>query len=127
MNARDRRVAANGTGKMPDWKDVAHAEELGPGESRLVEANGVQIAVVNVDGELFAIADRCTHDGSPLLGSGIEPRDLIEGRRISCPRHGAQFCLRTGAALTPPAWEPAPIFPLRVVDVMIQVRTEPDG
>jgi 3-phenylpropionate/trans-cinnamate dioxygenase ferredoxin subunit len=112
---------------MSDWKDVARAEEFGPGEARLVEGGGVKIAVVNVEGELFAIADSCTHDGFPLLGSGIDPRDLIEGDRISCPRHGAQFCLRTGAPLTPPAWEPVAIFPVRIVDGMIQVRTEIDG
>ena len=110
---------------MTDWKDVARVDEFGPGQACLVDAGGTAIAVVNVDGQYLAIADTCTHDGSPLLGSGIDARDLLEGDRISCPRHGAQFCLRTGAALTPPAWEPASVFPVRVVDGVIQVRAEP--
>jgi len=110
---------------MSGWKDVARADEFRPGEARLVEAGGAMIAVVNLDGRYFAIADACTHDGSPLLGSGIDARDLIEDGRISCPRHGAQFCLRTGAALTPPAWEPVAVFPVRVQDGVVQVRADP--
>jgi len=112
---------------MPEWKDIARADELGPGQFRLVESDGAMIAVVNLDGEYVAIADACTHDGSPLLGSGIDACDLIEGDRISCPRHGAQFCLRTGAALAPPAWEPVAIFPVRVHDGVIQVRGDRGG
>lgn len=109
---------------MSEWKNVAPAADIGPGQARLVEADGTMIAVVNLDGEYFAVGDACTHDGSPLLGSGIDACDLIEGDRISCPRHGAQFCLRTGTALTPPAWEPVPTYPVRVRDGVVQIRRE---
>jgi 3-phenylpropionate/trans-cinnamate dioxygenase ferredoxin subunit len=91
-----------------------------------VDVDGTMIAVVNVGGEYCAIADNCTHDGSPMLGSGIDPRDLVDGDRISCPRHGAQFCLRTGAALQPPAYESAASFPVRVADGRVQVQRDRD-
>jgi 3-phenylpropionate/trans-cinnamate dioxygenase ferredoxin subunit len=112
---------------MSEWKNVARAADIGPGQARLVEADGAMIALVNLGGEYVAIGDACTHDGAPLLGSGIDARDLIEGDRISCPRHGAQFCLRTGTALAPPAWEPVPTYPVRVRDGVVQVRRDRDG
>lgn len=112
---------------MSKWIDVAAEHELPPGTARLVDAGGCMIAVVNAGGSYCAVEDVCTHDGSPLLGSGLDARDLIEDGRISCPRHGAQFCLRTGEALTPPAWEPIAVFPVRVQDGRIQVRDDRDA
>ena len=112
---------------MSDWINVAPAGELRPDRPRMVEADGVMIAVFNVNGEFHAIEDTCTHDGSPLLGSGVDAEDLIDGDQIICPRHGARFCLRTGAALTPPAYEPVRTFPVRVEGGMVQVRDDRDG
>lgn len=107
---------------MTTWTDVAPASEFGPGQSRLVTIDGVAIAVFNLDGSYYALEDVCTHDGSPLLGSGLEVSEIIEGDQIICPRHGARFCIRTGAALTPPAYEPTPCFPVRIQDGMVQTR-----
>lgn len=86
-----------------------------------MEIDGVMVAVVNVGGDLFAIEDRCTHDGSPLFSSGLDPADLLDGDQVICPRHGARFCLRTGAALTPPAYEPTASYPVRVDGGRMQV------
>jgi len=112
---------------VTDWVDVAAAEDFGPGSSRLVELGSIMIAVFNVGGELCAIEDVCTHDGSPLLGCGLEPEDLLDGDQIICPRHGARFCLRTGAALTPPAYEPVATFPVRVERGVVQVGDTDGG
>jgi 3-phenylpropionate/trans-cinnamate dioxygenase ferredoxin component len=112
-------------GAESGWADVAPAPEFGPGQSRLVELDGLMIAVFNLDGRYYAMEDVCTHDGSPLLGSGLETADLLDGDQIICPRHGARFCIRTGTALTPPAYEPVPVFPVRVREGTVQVRTEP--
>ncbi|MEJ2760753.1 MAG: non-heme iron oxygenase ferredoxin subunit [Gammaproteobacteria bacterium] len=109
---------------MSDWIDVAPADEFGPGQGRLVDADDVLIAVFNLDGEYYAIEDKCTHDGSPFLGCGLEPEELLEGEELICPRHGARFCLRTGDALTPPAYEPAATFPVRIEDGMVQIRDD---
>lgn len=107
---------------MTDWIDVADVDDFPPGTAKLVDADDTMIAVFNLGGEYHAIEDKCTHDGSPFLGCGLEPEDLVEGDEITCPRHGARFCIRTGEALTPPAYEPTDTFPVRISDNMVQVR-----
>ena len=100
---------------MSTWTNVAAVGELGPGEYRVVDADDVAIAVFNLDGEYFAIEDVCTHDFGTLTGG------CVEGDRIMCPRHGAWFAIRTGEALTPPAYEPVATFRVRVHDGVVQV------
>lgn len=103
---------------MSDWVTVSRADELPPGEWRVVDVDATRIAVFNLDGELHAIEDVCTHDGGQLTGG------TVEGDQIVCPRHGARFCIRTGAALSAPAYEPTETFPVRVADGQIQVRDD---
>lgn len=82
----------------------------------MVDVDGVQVAVFNLEGRYYAIEDVCTHDGGILTGGPVE------GDQIVCPRHGARFSIRTGEALTPPAFEPTAVFPVRLIDGEIQVR-----
>jgi 3-phenylpropionate/trans-cinnamate dioxygenase ferredoxin subunit len=110
---------------MSDWIDIAPAAEFGPGEARLVETDDARIAVFNLDGDYFAMEDVCSHDSSPLLGCGLAPADLVDGDRIMCPRHGARFCIRTGEALTPPAYEPVATFPVRIHNGIVQLKKPP--
>ena len=97
---------------MSTWTNVAAAGEFGPGEYRVVDIDDVDIAVFNLDGEYFA------HDFGTLTGG------CVEDGRIMCPRHGAWFDIRTGDALTPPAYEPVATFPVRVEDGVVQVLVE---
>ena len=77
---------------------VASVSDIPEGEVRVVTcASGRSLAVSNIEGDLFAIDNVCTHDDGPL-GEG----QLRRGRVI-CPRHGAAFDARTGRALTLPA------------------------
>ena len=85
---------------MSEFVKVAERIELPPGGKKLVDLDGRAIAVFNVDGEFFAIDDICTHDGGPLA------EGTLEGAEIRCPRHGARFDVRTGKALSFPAFEP---------------------
>lgn len=103
---------------MADWIDVAPADEFKPGGWHVVDCDGTLIAVFNVAGTYYAVEDLCTHDGGELAGGEVE------GCEVICPRHGARFCLRTGAALTPPAYDPIDIFPTRVEGGMVQVRDD---
>jgi 3-phenylpropionate/trans-cinnamate dioxygenase ferredoxin subunit len=103
---------------MSDWVTVAREGELGPGEWRAADVDGTQVVVFNLEGELYAIEDVCTHDGGQLTGGHVE------GDEIVCPRHGARFSIRTGEALSAPAYEPTATFPVRVTDGDIQVRDE---
>jgi 3-phenylpropionate/trans-cinnamate dioxygenase ferredoxin subunit len=93
---------------MPGYVKVARADEIEPGGKKVVEVDGVEIIVVNLDGQFYAFEDVCTHDGGPL-GEG-----KLEGHQIVCPRHGARFDVRTGTALKMPAVEPTPTYPLKV-------------
>lgn len=101
---------------MPNWITVADKNEIPDGGHKVVEVDGRQVAVFNVKGEFLAIEDVCTHDGAELAGEGV-----VEGDTIVCPRHGAKFCLRTGAVLEPPAYEPVPTFEVRVEDNEIRI------
>ena len=103
---------------MSEWVDVAPAGDVAPGAFRIADVEGTSIVVFNIEGELYALEDVCTHDGGQLTGG------TIEGDQIVCPRHGAHFCIRTGAALTAPAYEPTAKFPVRVENGMIQVRDD---
>jgi 3-phenylpropionate/trans-cinnamate dioxygenase ferredoxin subunit len=86
------------------WTDVAPAGDVPRGEHRVYEVDGRFVAVYNVQDELYAIEDVCTHDGNPLSDGPVE------GTEVICSRHGARFCLKTGAALTPPAYEPVATY-----------------
>lgn len=101
---------------MADWVTVAPAAELPPGARQIVNVDDVQIAVFNLGGEFYAIEDICTHDYAPLRGA------KLEGDEIICPRHGARFCIKTGAVTAPPAYEALATFPVRLHEGFIQVR-----
>jgi len=100
----------------PRWVDFGSAAEVADSASLAGEIDGVALLVVRCGSDLYAIEDRCTHDGEPLDGAEVE------SCRIVCPRHGAQFCVRTGEALTPPAYEPLRTFPVRVENGRILVE-----
>jgi 3-phenylpropionate/trans-cinnamate dioxygenase ferredoxin subunit len=101
---------------MTRWLRVAAAADIAPGDYASLEVDGSFVAVYNISGEFFAIDDLCTHDGGGLAGGEIDDHQVI------CPRHGARFCLRTGRALTPPAYEPVRGYPTRVVDGVVEVE-----
>ena len=103
---------------MSDWTRVCRLAELLPGEYRLVEIEGVVIALFNVDGELYAIEDVCTHDGGELTGGELH------GYEIECPRHGARFDVRTGTALCPPAYEPTAKFSVKVENGFVYTKDD---
>ena len=97
--------------------DVCPVEELPPGEVKIVHAGEIAVGVYNLDGEYYALEDRCSHDDGPLCEGDF---DLEEGYAV-CPRHGAHIEIRTGRALTLPAVEPVATYPVRVVDGMVKV------
>jgi 3-phenylpropionate/trans-cinnamate dioxygenase ferredoxin component len=103
---------------MTHWLRVGAAADIAPGDYASLEIDGNFVAVYNIGSEFFAIDDVCTHDGGGLAGGEIEDHQVI------CPRHGARFCLRTGRALTPPAYEPVRSYPTRVVDGVVEVESE---
>ncbi|HEU4487144.1 MAG TPA: non-heme iron oxygenase ferredoxin subunit [Povalibacter sp.] len=101
------------------WIPVAAAADIADGDYAQTEIDNALVAVFNIHGTFYAIEDVCTHDGGELAGGAID------GDVVVCPRHGARFCLRTGAALTPPAYEPVRTFETRIRDGMVEVNSDP--
>jgi 3-phenylpropionate/trans-cinnamate dioxygenase ferredoxin subunit len=101
---------------MPEL-DVCPVEELPPGEVKIVRAGEIAIGVYNAGGELYAIEDRCSHDDGPLAEGDWDPEDLV----AICPRHGSRFDIRTGRALSLPAYLPVETFPVKVVGGVVKV------
>jgi len=104
---------------MAQWIDIGPAAATHAGEWLTGEVAGYPLAVVRIGGTLYAFEDRCTHDGESLAGAELE------GCEVICPRHGARFSLETGAALTPPAYEPVRIFAVRESEGRILVESVP--
>ena len=93
---------------MADFFKVAALSEIPPGGRKLVEVDFLPVAIFNIDGEIFAVEDVCTHDGGPLV------EGEAEGEEIVCPRHGARFNIKTGEALCMPAVEPIECYPVKI-------------
>ena len=108
----------------PKWLDVAPVEGFVAGQARLVETADGAVAVFNLAGAYYAVRDCCTHEESPMLGCGLDPEEVLDGAELICPRHGARFCIRTGEALTPPAYEPLARHAVRLRDGIVQVQSE---
>ena len=81
---------------MPNFVKVAMVSELKPGENKVVNVNGEEIALFNVNGEFFATGNTCPHRGGPL-GEGY-----LEGDVVTCPWHGWRFNVKTGVSLVMP-------------------------
>jgi len=103
---------------MTEWVDVCTEAELPVGARKLAQTDAGNVVVLNIEGALYALEDRCSHDGGELA-SGV-----CDGDELICPRHGARFCVRTGEALTPPAFEEIDTFPVRVEAGMVQLDIE---
>ncbi len=97
--------------------DVCPVAELPPGQVKIVYAGALAVGVYNLDGDYFAIEDRCSHDDGPLCEGDFDPE---EGVAI-CPRHGANIDICSGRALTLPAVEPVETYPVRVANGMVKV------
>ena len=101
---------------MPEL-DVAPAEELPPGEMKVVDAGSFRIGVYNCGGKLHAIEDRCSHDDGPLCEGAWDEGTCT----VVCPRHGSSFELATGRPLSLPAYQPVETYPVTIVDGIIRV------
>jgi 3-phenylpropionate/trans-cinnamate dioxygenase ferredoxin subunit len=101
---------------MSDWQNVMRAEHFQSGSCEVIDIEGVNVAVYCIDGTFYAIADECTHAHIELsIGE-------VDGHEVVCPLHGARFCLKSGKAMTPPAYEDLECYPVRVEDGMVQVK-----
>jgi len=106
--------------KVYKYYSITHQDEISSGERLFVEIDGQAIVIVNIDGEIYAIADRCSHDDGPL-GDGE-----IVNHIIKCPRHGATFDIKTGKVLSLPAIVDIPVYPVKIVkgEILVGIPDE---
>ena len=104
-----------------DFYAVAAEGDLPPGDRLFIEIDEAFIVIFNIAGDVYAIADVCSHDDGPL-GDGE-----VDGHAIACPRHGAKFDLKNGKALTFPAVENIPAYPVRIQDGFIEIGLPKEG
>ena len=91
------------------------AADIPPGSCMLSRAGNEEVAIFNVDGQLYAIHNRCTHAGGPLCEGGLW------GDVVQCPWHGSEFNVRTGEVVSGPAKVPVKTYRVSVVDGVIAI------
>lgn len=101
---------------MCEFVRVCRVSDVPDPDKRVFEIEDRFVAVFHVDGRFYALDDCCTHDGGPL-GEGT-----LEGLRVTCPRHGAQFDIRTGEALSMPATRATASHEVKVEDDEVFVK-----
>ncbi len=94
--------------------------DLNNGERRIVEIDGNAIAVFNIGGSYYAIADVCSHDDGPVAEGELQDYE------IECPRHGAHFDVRSGKVLSFPAIVDIPAYPVKIEGGEILVGLPPE-
>ena len=100
--------------------DVCPLDELPPGEVKIVHAGEISVGVYNLDGELYALEDRCSHDDGPLAEGEFDPDTCT----VECPRHGSLFDLTTGQPKTLPAYVPVDTYPVIIEDETIKLEVD---
>ena len=104
------------SGDKAGWVRAAARGDLKEGDVLGVELAGKAIALYDVDGEVFATDNVCTHAYAHLSDG------WLDGGTIECPLHAARFDVKTGNVLSPPASEPLKTYPVRVVGDAIEVE-----
>src|SRR3954471_24980952 len=94
--------------------------DITPGAVRRVEVDGVPVAVVRIDDDVYAIGDICSHANVSLSEGEV----WADERELECPQHGSTFDLTTGEPVTLPATQPVPVYAVDVVDGQVTVTVE---
>ena len=108
---------------MDEFIRVAAVTDVADPGKELIEVDGEMVALFHVGGTFYAIDDVCTHDGGPLVDGELTDH------AIACPRHGAKFDIRSGAALSMPAVRPTRAHEVKVEDgnVFVRLRQQAAG
>jgi len=101
---------------VAEWVRVAGEADCPPGQLLPVAAGKDRLVLANVDGQFYALKDRCSHANFPLSDG------ILEGTRLECIHHGAKFDVCTGAAQGLPAIRPVPAYDVQVRDGDIFVQ-----
>ena len=107
---------------MPDYIDAGNADDIAEGETKAYKLKGKDILVVKYEGKYYAVGRYCTHMGADLS------KGSLEGKIITCPRHGSRFDITNGESISGPKMgflklktKKEPSFEVRVEDGIIKV------
>lgn len=95
-------------------------DDIEPGTARKVMVDGVAVAVVRIDDDVYAIADTCSHQNVSLSGGDV----WCDERELECPKHSSTFSLLTGEPTTLPATQPVAVYTASVIDGQVVVALE---
>ena len=99
-------------------------EALVEGQATRIDIEGHRIAVAMVDGQVFAIGDRCSHANFSLAEGYLS----VDGCSLECPKHGSSFSLTTGQPDSLPAIKPVPVYDVSVEgDDVVVVLPDEEG
>ncbi len=101
-----------------DFMKAALKKEIPAGKMKAVDVAGVSVLLANIDGEYYAIGNKCTHRGCKL-SSGV-----FEGETVKCPCHKSVFSVKTGEVVHGPASKPEPKYTLKVEEEQILVSVK---
>jgi nitrite reductase/ring-hydroxylating ferredoxin subunit len=99
-----------------EYVKIAEIEDVLKNQMQVFNAKGQKILVINVEGELFAIENRCPHMGYPLFFGSLE------GDVLTCGFHSAKFNVKTGKALGPVTSERLKTFPVKIQNSSIFIE-----
>lgn len=107
---------------MHRFVKIATISDIPQNGMRAFEYNGRRIAIFNAAGNYYATDDTCSHDDASLTEGWYEPED----ETVECPMHGSRFNIKTGQALTLPAFEPIAVYSVRIEgdDVFVELSEE---
>ena len=100
---------------MTDFETVAKTLEIGPGTMKLIDLDGKEVVIANVDGAFFAFGNTCTHVGGSLVEGDLR------GETVTCPLHFTVFNVKSGKPLEGPGAASVPTYDVRVEGDNIQV------
>ncbi len=101
-----------------NWMDAAALDDVPEGDVVGVVLQGKQIALYEVEGQIYATDNLCTH-GAARMSDGF-----LEGREIECPLHQGRFDVCTGKALCSPLTEDIRTYPVRIENSRIWLKLE---
>ncbi len=102
---------------MSEFERVAAVDDVASGGRLSIFVDDIPALLIRLGEEFFAIEDVCSHDRQPLTNGA-----LGSDCSITCPRHGAKFNLRTGAAMCMPAIQPISTFEVQIRDGAVFAR-----